>query len=365
MQLQRAGGLGSREQSWREGMTIDDNSSIYVGGLPYDITEDGLRRVFYIYGAVVAVKIINDRAVGGKCYGFVTFANPRSATQAINEMDGKAIDGRVVKVNEVRSRGGRSNFNHDSSRYDLERSIDDDDDVGRDRGRDYNYDRPRHNEGHRERWQGYDQSRERGHDRMRGYNRTGNRYVDEDRYQDYDRNVDDTEPLIGRKRERDWARESDKNNEQQRNIHHKSGDKDKQQPRLLNRSRFDEPGSRELSLESFDDEEDQGESKLAVSTQKLEEIRKEITRMEEMAADKQEVVSSLQEKCQKLEDSLIQAKKLTSHCHLQLSKLHKCYIQMRDYDEKMKKTEQELQWLVDSSSMDLLNDGGVIGDGRA
>lgn len=38
-------------------MTLDDNSSIYVGGLPYDISEEGLRRVFYIYGAVLAVKV--------------------------------------------------------------------------------------------------------------------------------------------------------------------------------------------------------------------------------------------------------------------------------------------------------------------
>lgn len=34
-------------------------------------------------------QIINDHNVRGKCYGFVTFSNPRSAQQAINDMDGK------------------------------------------------------------------------------------------------------------------------------------------------------------------------------------------------------------------------------------------------------------------------------------
>lgn len=34
-------------------------------------------------------QIVNDRAVGGKCYGFVTFTNPRSAINAISDMDGK------------------------------------------------------------------------------------------------------------------------------------------------------------------------------------------------------------------------------------------------------------------------------------
>lgn len=38
-------------------MTIDDESSIYVGGLPYDATENSVRRVFDSYGDVVAVKV--------------------------------------------------------------------------------------------------------------------------------------------------------------------------------------------------------------------------------------------------------------------------------------------------------------------
>lgn len=39
-------------------MTIDDESSIYVGGLPYDASEDSIRRVFEFYGSVVAVRVI-------------------------------------------------------------------------------------------------------------------------------------------------------------------------------------------------------------------------------------------------------------------------------------------------------------------
>lgn len=38
-------------------MTIDDESSVYVGGLPYDATEDRVRRVFELYGSVIAVKV--------------------------------------------------------------------------------------------------------------------------------------------------------------------------------------------------------------------------------------------------------------------------------------------------------------------
>lgn len=38
-------------------MTIDDDNSIYVGGLPYNATEDSIRKVFNLYGAIVAVKV--------------------------------------------------------------------------------------------------------------------------------------------------------------------------------------------------------------------------------------------------------------------------------------------------------------------
>ncbi|KAF3547206.1 hypothetical protein DY000_02000857 [Brassica cretica] len=92
-------------------MTMEDANSVYVGGLPYDVTEEALRRVFSTYGTVVDIKIVNDRSVRGKCYGFVTFSNRRSADDAIQDMDGKIIGGRAVRVNEVTTRfGGQGRF---------------------------------------------------------------------------------------------------------------------------------------------------------------------------------------------------------------------------------------------------------------
>lgn len=38
-------------------MTIDDESSVYVGGLPYNVSEDSLRDLFAMYGSIVAVKV--------------------------------------------------------------------------------------------------------------------------------------------------------------------------------------------------------------------------------------------------------------------------------------------------------------------
>ncbi|CAL5339363.1 unnamed protein product [Camellia sinensis] len=207
-------------------MTIDDDNSVYVGGLPYDATEDSIRRVFDLYGHVVAVKVINDRGVGGKCYGFVTFTNPRSAVDAINDMNGRTIDGRVVRVNEVKTRGGRSNVSRESFRRNSDKG---DRDRSRDRDRDYDHDR------NRDQSRDCDQDRERGYDRGHDHDRARDRFIDRDRDRGQDRDVENKQEH-DKKRDREWERDReldgsrDRDREMQRSDdHHKSRDKDKDQ----------------------------------------------------------------------------------------------------------------------------------------
>jgi cold-inducible RNA-binding protein len=53
------------------------------------------------------VQIINDRETGrSRGFGFVTFANEQSMRDAIEQMNGKQLDGRNITVNEAQSRGG-------------------------------------------------------------------------------------------------------------------------------------------------------------------------------------------------------------------------------------------------------------------
>ncbi|WZZ38681.1 hypothetical protein YC2023_034940 [Brassica napus] len=131
-------------------MTMEDANSVYVGGLPYDVTEEALRRVFSTYGTVVDIKIVNDRSVRGKCYGFVTFSNRRSADDAIQDMDGKIIGGRAVRVNEVTTRfGGQGRFQPQSPS---------------DGRSDFGYERDRFSDRSRE--------RDRSQDRRRAYERS-------------------------------------------------------------------------------------------------------------------------------------------------------------------------------------------------
>ncbi|KAK9947642.1 hypothetical protein M0R45_003256 [Rubus argutus] len=72
--------------------------------------------------------------------------------------------------------------------------------------------------------------------------------------------------------------------------------------------------------------------------------------MEERLEDEGKLVLDLQKKSKKLEDALVNAKKNTSHQKMQLTKLHNCFMQVNDYREKLKSSEEELQMLVETAT---------------
>src|SRR5512142_282895 len=85
------------------------SKKLFVGGLSWGTTDDGLHGAFSPFGEIVEAKVITDRETGrSRGFGFVTFANDEGATKAISEMDGTELDGRTIKVNEAedKPRGG-------------------------------------------------------------------------------------------------------------------------------------------------------------------------------------------------------------------------------------------------------------------
>ncbi|XP_010249936.1 PREDICTED: zinc finger CCCH domain-containing protein 25-like isoform X2 [Nelumbo nucifera] len=328
-------------------MTIDDDNSIYVGGLPYDCTEESIRRVFDLYGAVVAVKIINDREAGGKCYAFVTFTNPRSAIGAINDMDGRTIGGRVVRVNEVRTRGARPNFNRESFRHNSERVLDLD--KGRDQCRFYDNDRDHYYDRNHYHDRDNDRSRVRGWEREREYEhgRDHGRAKDCLLDQDRGRSKEENEQEHDRTRDHDWERNHsldwEKDTDMGNNDRDKSRDKDKdQQSKNQTGSHITDQHRKEL-LSNSSDYYNQIKEQLDISIQRREELQKEISQLEENLEGKKQFVLDLQKKSWKLEEALATAKKLSSYQQMQLTKLHRCFLQVKDYSERLKSSEQELQ----------------------
>ncbi|MBS3808670.1 MAG: RNA-binding protein [Desulfobacterales bacterium] len=74
--------------------------NIYVGNLSYNVSEDGLKDIFTEFGEVESAKIIADRYTGrSKGFGFVEMPSNSEADQAIKALNGKAVDGRSMKVN--------------------------------------------------------------------------------------------------------------------------------------------------------------------------------------------------------------------------------------------------------------------------
>ncbi len=79
--------------------------NIYVGNLPFTASEDEVRQAFAAYGTVSSVAIIKDRETGqSRGFAFVEMPNNEEGTNAINNLNGKPLKGRALKVNEARPR---------------------------------------------------------------------------------------------------------------------------------------------------------------------------------------------------------------------------------------------------------------------
>ncbi len=86
------------------------NKKLYVGGLPYSVTEDKLQEIFSAHGTVDSARVITDRFTGrSRGFGFVEMSSEEEAQTAIDSLNGSDLDGRSLTVNEARpqeNRGG-------------------------------------------------------------------------------------------------------------------------------------------------------------------------------------------------------------------------------------------------------------------
>ncbi|MFO8113729.1 MAG: RNA-binding protein [Desulfosalsimonadaceae bacterium] len=83
--------------------------NIYIGNLSFTTTGEDLRTMFAEFGEVAEAKVIMDRhANRSKGFGFVEMPSNSEADQAIKALNGKAIDGRNIKVNPADPGGKKS-----------------------------------------------------------------------------------------------------------------------------------------------------------------------------------------------------------------------------------------------------------------
>jgi RNA recognition motif-containing protein len=85
------------------------SKKLYVGNLPYSVTDTALREMFAPLGEVSSVSVITDRDTGRpKGFAFVEMADDAAATQAISQINGKTIETRTITVAEARPQEPRS-----------------------------------------------------------------------------------------------------------------------------------------------------------------------------------------------------------------------------------------------------------------
>jgi cold-inducible RNA-binding protein len=78
-------------------------TKLFVGSLPYSMTDDDLKALFTDFGEVASAKVIYDRETNrSKGFGFVEFDDDAAAKKAIDSLNNSEIQGRTIVVNEAR-----------------------------------------------------------------------------------------------------------------------------------------------------------------------------------------------------------------------------------------------------------------------
>ncbi|KAJ2815951.1 RNA-binding protein Cwf29 [Coemansia erecta] len=96
---QRQGQSGSA--SWHD--DYKDSAYIFVGGLPYDLTEGDVICVFSQYGELVNINLVRDKETGkSKGFAFLQYEDQRSTVLAVDNFNGTKLLGRTLRVDHVK-----------------------------------------------------------------------------------------------------------------------------------------------------------------------------------------------------------------------------------------------------------------------
>lgn len=93
-------------------------TKLYVGNLPFDITEEDLRSMLAEHGPVNEIAVVMDKYTGkARGFAFATMNTPEAASAAILALNGKDWKGRSLTVNEARQREERGGGYGSRSRF--------------------------------------------------------------------------------------------------------------------------------------------------------------------------------------------------------------------------------------------------------
>ncbi|KAK3410007.1 hypothetical protein EUGRSUZ_J02066 [Eucalyptus grandis] len=81
-------------------------SELFVSRLSFYTTEEGLRRLFSPFGSIKEVRLVKDPSTQRpKGFGFVAYESEVEADRALKALNGRIVDGRLIFVEFVQTRG--------------------------------------------------------------------------------------------------------------------------------------------------------------------------------------------------------------------------------------------------------------------
>jgi len=84
--------------------------NMYVSNLSFHTTDEDLKNLFQEFGDVSSAKVITDKISGrSRGFGFVEMSDDAAAKQAMEQLEGKEIEGRSLSVSVARQKEERSN----------------------------------------------------------------------------------------------------------------------------------------------------------------------------------------------------------------------------------------------------------------
>ncbi|MCL7023699.1 hypothetical protein MKW94_020076 [Papaver nudicaule] len=90
----------SEKASWH--VQYKESPYVFIGGVPYDLTEGDILAVFAQYGEIVDVNLVRDKATGkSKGFCFLAYEDQRSTNLAVDNLNGASVLGRVIRVDHV------------------------------------------------------------------------------------------------------------------------------------------------------------------------------------------------------------------------------------------------------------------------
>lgn len=92
------------------------SQNLFIGSLAYATTDDSLKAFFETIGEVSSARVVMDRESGrSKGFGFVEFADESNNQKAVDQLNGKELDGRPINVSLARPKEDRPSSNDNGS----------------------------------------------------------------------------------------------------------------------------------------------------------------------------------------------------------------------------------------------------------